>query len=392
MGPLSDTASTRSWGEANLLEDPSLNALAQLWNRQRYRLALYQGIALALLLASTLWLGHNTWLNLKERGIQSGFDFLFDTAGFDIGETFLIAFDGSQSYWRAFLVGVLNTLKVSACGLVLASLLGLMIGLGRTSSSVLAKFICSAYVELIRNVPLMIQLLMWYVLLVEYLPHATEPYRWFDHIYLSQEGLAYPGLLWLQSTDSNGLAYSQWIWDRPIFDEQGVHSEFNLSPEFLSLAIALSLYTSAFIAEIARAGIQSVAKGQIEAAQSLALTPWEIKRFVVLPQAARMVVPPLTNQYLNLVKNSSLAVVVGYPDVVNIANTALNQTGRALECISVLMAVYLMFSLLIAWAMNKTNDKARRYLQKEKNTPTKRPGLHSTSLTSSTTRGKSSPP
>ncbi len=349
-----------------------MNALTQLWNHQRYRQVIYQVTALLLLLACIFWLGHNTWANLKQRGIQSGFDFLSDTAGFDIGETFLISFDGSQTYWSAFGVGVLNTLKVSSCGLLVASLLGLMIGLGRTSAHTLSRFICSAYVELIRNVPLMIQLLMWYVMLVEYLPHSSEPYSWFHHIYLSQEGLAYPGLLWLQSTDAHGVVNSQWVWSWPVFDADGVHSEFNFSPEFLSLALALSLYTSAFIAEIVRAGIQSVPKGQIEAAQSLALTPWQIKRWVVLPQAARMVAPPLTNQYLNLVKNSSLAVVVGYPDMVNIANTALNQTGRALECISILMSVYLLFSFAIAWVMHKTNNKARRYLQRQANAD--RPG------------------
>ena len=341
-----------------------MNALTQLWNHKRNRLYIYQSVVLIVLMAAILWLGHNTWINLKQRGIQSGFDFLSDTAGFDIGETFLISFDGSQTYWKAFLVGVLNTLKVSACGLVMASFLGIMVGLGRSSVRPLFKLICSTYIELIRNIPLMIQLLMWYVLLVEFLPPSTEPYSWFNHIYLSQEGLAYPGLLWLQNTDPSGAILSQWVWDRPIFDAQGVHGEFNFSPEFLSLAVALSLYTSAFIAEIVRAGIQSVAKGQVEAAQSLALTPWQIKRWVVLPQAARMIAPPLTNQYLNLVKNSSLAVVVGYPDVVNIANTALNQTGRALECISILMGVYLMFSLAIALGMNQTNHKARQYLHR----------------------------
>ena len=341
-----------------------MNTLTHLWNHKRYRLYLYQAVVLILLGAALFWLGHNTWINLKQRGIQSGFDFLSDTAGFDIGETFLITFDGSQTYWQAFLVGLLNTLKVSLCGLVLASALGLWVGLGRGSLHPLIKLFCSTYIELIRNVPLMIQLLMWYVLLVEYLPPSTEPYSWFQHFYLSQEGFAYPGFIWLQSPEGNPTLSSHWIWSRPELDALGVHTDFNWSPEFLSITLALSLYTSAFIAEIVRAGIQSVARGQIEAAQSLALTPWQIKRWVVLPQAARMITPPLTNQYLNLVKNSSLAVVVGYPDLVNIANTALNQTGRALECIAILMLVYLTLSLVIAWGMNRTNDKVRHYLKK----------------------------
>jgi general L-amino acid transport system permease protein len=347
--------------------------LTQWLNHKRYRLYIYQGVAVSILMALLVWLGHNTWVNLKDRGIQSGFDFLADTAGFDIGETFLVSFDGGQSYWRALLVGVFNTLRVSACGLVAATLLGFGVGLGRCAGHPLIRFMSGAYIELIRNIPLMIQLLMWYVLWVEYLPSSTEPYGWFHLFYLSQEGFAYPGLLLLQSIDPHGVSHSQWIWSLPVWDDQGVHAEFNLSPEFLSLTFALTLYTSAFIAEIVRAGIQSVPKGQVEAGQSLALTPWQIMRFVVLPQAARMMAPPLTNQYLNLVKNSSLAVVVGYPDVVNIANTALNQTGRALECISILMLVYLTLSLAIAWGMNQTNTRARQYLTREASTPSGMP-------------------
>ena len=337
----------------------------ELWHHKRTRQRLFQFAVVLTLLVVVGSLSYNTWTNLKSRGIQSGFDFLMENSGFDIGEHFLISFDSSDHYWWAFLAGLLNTLKVSMVGLICSSLLGLMVGMGRTSHQTLIRWCSRAYVECLRNVPLLLQLLMWYVLLIEYLPSSETPYSWFNAILLSQEGLALPQLMW-SSNSSNDFLDMQLLWSWPIRDIYGIHSDLNLSPEFISLTFALSLYTSAFIAEIVRAGIESVPKGQIEAAQSIGLNDFQINRFVVLPQAAQLIRPPLTNQYLNLIKNSSLAVAVGYPDVVSIANTALNQTGRALECISILMAIYLSLSLLVSWCMNQFKDASSIAIEKDK--------------------------
>ena len=319
---------------------------------------------MATLILLLAWLSHNTWVNLKSRGIQSGYDFLFDNAGFDIGEHFLITYDSADRYWQAFLVGLLNTLKVSVVGLFFSSLLGLFVGLGQTAHQTLIRTCSRVYVECIRNLPLLLQLLMWYVLLIEYLPPSETPLSWLDSVYLSQEGLALPQLMWSQDPSSTLMDW-RLVWSWPYRDIEGIHSDWNLSPEFMALAFSLSLYTSAFIAEIVRAGIESIPRGQMEAARSIALNEFQVYRFVLLPQAAQMIRPPLTNQYLNLIKNSSLAVAVGYPDLVSIANTALNQTGRALECISILMAVYLILSLCVSWAMNQFKDASSLAAEKD---------------------------
>jgi general L-amino acid transport system permease protein len=338
--------------------------LFELWHHKRTRQWLIQTAVVMAILTLLGWLCYNTWFNLKSRGIQSGFDFLTESAGFDIGEHFLLAFDSSDNYGWAFLAGLLNTLKVSILGLIISSLLGLLVGTGRTSPQTLIRWCSRAYVECLRNVPLLLQLLMWYVLLIEYLPSSETPYSWFNAIYLSQEGLSMPMLMW-QPHESNAFFDVQLIWSWPTMDRFGIHSDMNLSPEFIALTFALSLYTSAFVAEIVRAGIESVPKGQIEAAKSVGLDNFQISRFVVLPQAAQLIRPPLTNQYLNLIKNSSLAVAIGYPDVVSIANTALNQTGRALECISILMTLYLMLSLMVAWGMGRFKDASSLAIEKD---------------------------
>ncbi len=325
------------------------------------------------------WLSHNTWSNLKTRGIQSGYDFLIDNAGFDIGEHFLIDYDSSDPYWRAFLVGLFNTLKVAIVGLAFSSGLGLIIGLGRTSKVTLIRWCSRLYVECIRNLPLLLQLLMWYVLLIEYLPSSDTPYAWFDSVYLSQEGLALPQLSWDFNASAPPIFHLFWTF--PTRDALGIHSDVNLSPEFMALSFALSLYTSAFIAEVVRAGIESIPTGQFEAAKSIGLSGFQVSRFVILPQAAQIIRPPLTNQYLNLIKNSSLAVAIGYPDLVSVANTALNQTGRALECISILMAVYLTLSLLVAWRMNKFKDASTRAIEMDQE------NARSSNISSSHTNG-----
>jgi general L-amino acid transport system permease protein len=208
---------------------------------------------------------------------------------------------------------------------------GTVLGIGRLSGNALARGLCYAYTELFRNIPLLLQLLMWYVVLVELMPDTETPLHFRDWVLLSKEGLALPWLM------AEGLT---------------------LTPEFLALTWGLTLYTSAFVAEVIRSGIQSVPLGQVEAALSIGLSPWQRLRLVVLPQALRLIVPPLTNQYLNAIKNSSLAVAIGYPDLVSISNTTLNQTGRAVECIAIVMAVYLTLSLLTASGMNYFNRRA----------------------------------
>ena len=300
------------------------------WRSQRVRAWCYQTVLIGMLIVLVGWLLHNTLGNMRMRGIQSGFDFLLDPAGFDIGES-MFAFTSTQTYGSAFLVGLLNTLRVSCIAIVVCTLWGALLGIGRLSSNALARGLCYAYTELFRNIPLLLQLLMWYVVLVELMPDTETPLHFHDWVLLSKEGLTLPWLL------TEGLT---------------------LTPEFLALTWGLSLYTSAFVAEVIRSGIQSVPLGQVEAALSIGLSPWQRLRLVVLPQALRLIVPPLTNQYLNAIKNSSLAVAIGYPDLVSISNTTLNQTGRAVECIAIVMAVYLTLSLLTASGMNYFNRRA----------------------------------
>ena len=325
----------------------ALHDRAMNWNSRRSRGLIYQALLVGMLLCMLAWLLTNTLSNMQARGIRSGFDFLGDNAGFDIGES-LLAYDASQPYWKAFVVGLLNTLRVSLLGMVGCTLLGTLIGVGRLSHNALARGLCYTYTELFRNIPLLLQLFMWYVLLVEWMPDSETPLHWADLAFLSKSGLTLP---WLSSADG------VWRWDVPVWQNGNVTGGASLSPEFVALTWGLTLYTAAFVAEVVRAGLLSVPRGQIEAAHSIGLSPALTLRLVVLPQAMRLIVPPMTNQYLNLIKNSSLAVAIGYPDLVNISNTALNQTGRAVECIALVMAVYLTLSLLTAAAMNAYNRR-----------------------------------
>ena len=295
-----------------------------------WRAWIYQALMLLAVLALVGWLVGNTGRNMAQRGIQSGFDFLLQPAGFEIGES-LFDFDASQAYWLAFLTGLGNTVRVALVGCVLATLLGTALGLGRRARHPLLSSLCACYVELFRNIPLLLQLLMSYLLLAQALPAFDAPWQ------MAGLRLDKGGLAWL------GVA--------------GTEPVFTLSPEFLALTLGLSLYTAAFIAEIVRAGLQAVPRGQALAAAALGLRPAQALRYVQMPQALRLIVPPLTNQFLNLTKNSSLAVAIGYPDVVSIANTAINQTGRAVECIAVVMAVYLCTSLLTAAVMHRYNAR-----------------------------------
>jgi len=300
--------------------------------------------------AGAVWVVHHALEVLRARGVRSGFDFLTEPAGFSISEGWL-DFDASQPFWRAFLAGLINTVRAAVPAAIFSVVLGTLIGIGRLAPHVLVRGLCRAYVETIRNVPLLVQLLMLYFALTQLLPDSTEPLELLPDVWLSKGGLALP---WpVREEGAWWPSHFEWP-ERGSFNVSGGAA---LSPEYLAVVIALALYTASFVAEIVRAGIGSVAQGQKLAAQALGLTGWQQLRIVVLPQALRVIVPALTNQLLSLTKNSSLAVAVGYPELVSIANTSLNSTGRAFECIAVIMAVYLGLSLLISWAMNRYNAR-----------------------------------
>lgn len=282
----------------------------------------------------------------RARGIQAGFGFLSQPAGFEIGEGWL-AFDAQRTFGRAFAVGLTNTVRVAVPAIILATLLGTLVGLGRLARYAPARAACAAYVEIVRNVPLLVQLLMWYFALTSLLPDAAEAWRLPAGAFLSKSGLAFP---WPERWWPLTL-------DRPAVGPFNVSGGATLTPEFLAVLAALAVYTAAFVAEVVRAGVQSVAVGQVEAARAQGMRPAHVTRFIVLPQALRVILPSLTNQYLNLTKNSTLGVAVGYPELVSISNTALNQTGRAFECVTIITVIYLALSLLVAAAMGRGNAR-----------------------------------
>ena len=282
----------------------------------------------------------NTAHNLETRKIASGFGFLWREAGFEIGETGAIAYSAADSYLRALVVGLWNTFRIAAIGVVFATLLGTLIGLARLSPNWLLVKLAAAYVEAIRNVPLLVQLFFWYAIISENLPGPAEALNPLPGVYLSNRGIFFP--LPGSTPELSGFNFI---------------GGASLSPEFAALLVGLVTYTAAFIGEIVRAGVLSVGRGQVDAAYSIGLARRAALRFVVLPQALRLIVPPLTSQYLNLAKNSSLAVAIGYPDLVSIANTTLNQTGQAIEGIAIIMGVYLTISLSISALMNWYNRR-----------------------------------
>lgn len=362
------------------------------------------GFALQLLfLAVIVWIGYeivaNARTNLQTERIASGFGFLSNSAGFDISQT-LIPYSGSDSYIRVFLVGLLNTLLVSVLGIFFATVIGFLVALGRLSPNWLLSRISGAYVEIVRNLPVLFQILFWYLAVLAALPGPRQGISLFNIAFLSNRGLviprpvAEPGLeafvlsiviavvaaLLLRGYArrilfKSGNPITIWpyviglliglpaltalAFGAPLAFELPVLRGFNFAggsrviPEMVALTLALSIYTAAFIAEIVRAGIQSVHKGQMEAGASLGLTRGTTLRLIVVPQALRVILPPLTSQYLNLTKNSSLAVAIGYPDLVSVfAGTTLSQTGQAIEIIAITMGVYLLISLVTSAIMN----------------------------------------
>jgi general L-amino acid transport system permease protein len=356
-----------------------------------------------------VWVGyeivHNTSANLTKLGKNVDFYFLRNTAGFDIIQR-PIEYSRESSYLQAVIVGFLNTLIVAALGIIFATILGFIIGIMRLSSNWVIAKIATGYVELIRNIPLLLQILFWYTAVLKPLPGPKESLSFFGFAFLSNRGLIIPKPLWSDGAGFVGIAFiigciaavaiSRWarlrqertgeqfpsFWvglgaiiglpliaflaaGAPVTFEYPVFKGFNfvggttVLPELIALLLALSIYTASFIAEIVRAGIMAVSHGQSEAAHALGLRAQPTLRLVVIPQALRVIIPPLTSQYLNLIKNSSLAVAIAYPDLVAMGGVVMNQSGRAVEIVVIWMIVYLTVSLLTSSFMNWYNARVR---------------------------------
>jgi general L-amino acid transport system permease protein len=379
--------------------------------RKRWRLLLrgpalsgliWQIVVVAVAVAIVAWLWSNAVHNLSVRRISTGFAFLGREAGMPIADTWL-PYSPKDTYLRAFLVGIVNTLRVAVIGIVLATIVGTLVGIARLSANWLLSRLAAVYVEVLRDVPLLLQLLFWYVLM-QGLPAARMAYKPIEGVYLSNRGLILPsvpigeGQLWVLAVAALGLIVSyllrrhfiarqmidgrprrawpygvlliialpaavswalgvSWTITMPELRGFNFVGGLTLAPEYFALLIALATYTSAFIAEIVRSGIQAVPKGQWDAALALGLRRSFVLKQIILPQALRVIIPPMTSQYLNLTKNSSLAVAIGYQDIVSIANTTLNQTGQAIEAIALIMAVFLTISLGISLFMNWYNAR-----------------------------------
>ncbi len=349
------------------------------------------------------YLVSNTLLNLKKQNIATGFGFLQKESAFEIGES-LIAYSAASTYARALLVGVLNTIKVAFIGILITILLGTLIGVARLSTNWLVSKLAAIYIEVMQDIPVLLQLFFWYAIFYETLPPPREAISPVAGIFMSNRGVAFtvpeghPAHLhmFLAFIAGCGIAYLVRRWAKkrqektgqifPVFlfsigvlvglplltwfgfgapirmnipRLEGFNFEggVTLSPEFIALLLGLVLYTAAFVAEVVRAGIQSVNKGQREAAMAIGLRPSLVLNLVILPQALRVIIPPLTSQMLNLTKNSSLAVAIGYPDFVSVANTTINQTGQSIEGVAIIMAVYLCFSLSTSAFMNWYNRR-----------------------------------
>lgn len=362
----------------------------------------YQAITLILVILAIFYIVQNTAENMVARGLASGFHFLGVESQFDIGMT-LIDYSPTSSYFDAFIVGLLNTLLVAGIGIFFATIIGFTVGIMRLSSNWLIAKIAEAYIEIIRNIPLLLQIFFWYFAVLRALPKPKESLEFMDSVFLNNRGLFIPDPIFNEG--SNIIFYLFWltiaisififIWARrrqnrtgltfpafyvsaaiiigvfiaaltatgfPISFEIPELKGFNyrggmkLIPELVALTFALSMYTASFIAEVVRAGILAVSKGQTEAARSVGLKEGLVLRLIIIPQALRVIVPPLTNQFLNLTKNSSLAAAIAYPDLVLVfAGTALMQTGQAIEIIGMVMGVYLFLSLFTSVLMNLFN-------------------------------------
>ena len=376
--------------------------VSRLWTDERARGVLFQLLLLLGLALLIAFIASNTIANLQRAGLASGYGFLTSTASFDINQR-LIPYDSTSTYGRAFLVGGLNTILVAALGIVAATIIGFVVGVVRLSNNFLLSGVAAVYVEFTRNVPVLLQIIFWWIIMLA-LPRVRDSMSMFEMFYLNNRGIRMPAPVF---EDGAGITLAALIisvvatfvlvrwagarqeatgqtfpvgWvglalivvvplvvyfasgrpiglDAPVAGKFNLRGGFNVTPELIALWLALSTYTGAFISEIVRSGILSVGKGQTEAAGALGLRPRLTMRKIILPQALRVILPPLTSQYLNLTKNSSLAVAIGYQDIVSIGDTILNQSGQALEVISIYMIVYLTLSLATSSFMNWYNAR-----------------------------------
>ncbi len=375
------------------------------WNNARNRALLFQVVLACAVVAFFAYIASNTAHNLQQRGIATGFAFLHQKAGFGIIQH-LIPYDESCTYGRTFIVGLLNTILVSVLGIIFATILGFIVGIARLSSNWLISKLAAVYIETFRNLPLLLQIFFWYFSVLRTLPSPRQSLHVGESIFLNIRGIYLPrpifldGFGWVTATlvavliftvflyrwarkrqDETGeqfpvlltslamlvvlpplvfyLAGSPLQWEMPVLKGFNFRGGITVIPELAALLVALTVYTASLIAEIVRSGILSVSHGQTEAAHALGLRPGKTLRLVIIPQAMRVIIPQMTSQYLNLVKNSSLATAIGYPDLVAVfAGTTLNQAGQAIEIIAMTMAVYLTISLLISAFMNWYNARS----------------------------------
>jgi len=373
------------------------------WRDPDKRAIIFQAVTLLLVAMICYYLFSNTQANLERQSIATGFGFLNSEAGFEIGES-VIDYSASDPYSRALLVGALNTIKVAFIGIVLTTILGTIIGVARLSSNWLVARLAAAYIEVMQNIPVLLQLFFWYAIFYESFPAPRQALNPINGVFLCNRGLifgvpaahaAWGAMGWavvialavgyglhrwgdrrqvktgkifpaIRATMALCviLPLATWIlfgaptaMDVPELRGFNFKGGVTISPEFSALLLGLVLYTAAFVAEIVRAGIQSVGRGQVEAAMSVGLQPGQVLHLVVLPQALRVIIPPLTSQMLNLTKNSSLAIAIGYADFVAVTNTTINQTGQAIEGVALIMLVFLFFSLSTSLFMNWYNKK-----------------------------------
>lgn len=375
-----------------------------VWNDPAWRALFFQVLVVGFVILVGVFLVRNTISNLERQGIASGFGFLGSTAGFSIGET-LIPYHEENTYGRTFLVGLLNTIWISVWGILLASILGFFVGVARLSTNWMISKLSMVYIEILRNIPLLLQIFFWYFAVLRPLPGPRQSLSLGDGFFLNNRGMHFPNPVleddfylvsaaivvsvvifyfvrrWAHTRQDKTGEQFPLVWvgvgilvgipllvflaaGSPLHFENPELKGFNfkggsvMSPEFFALWLALSTYTAAFIGEIVRAGIMSVSHGQTEASHALGLRRGPTLRLVIIPQAMRVIIPPLTSQYLNLTKNSSLAAAIAYPDLMLVfAGTTLMQTGQAVEIIAMTMAVYLFLSLFISTIMNWYNKK-----------------------------------
>ena len=373
------------------------------WLDPKKRAIVYQVVMVALVGLLAYYLASNAFINLKKQNIATGFSFFHKESSFEIGES-LIPYSAASSYGRALVVGALNTLKVAFIGILITIVLGTVVGIARLSTNWLVSKLAAIYIEVMQDIPVLLQLFFWYAIFYEALPSPRQAICPIDGLYLCNRGVAFavpeahPAhkymLLaflaacaaaylirrWAKGRQEKtgqffpvfrvsvglliGLPLITWLafrapmtMDVPKLMGFNFEGGLTVSPEFIALLLGLVLYTAAFVAEVVRAGIQSVGRGQREAAMAIGLRPPLVLNLVILPQALRVIIPPLTSQMLNLTKNSSLAVAIGFPDFVSVANTTINQTGQAVEGVALIMAVYLIFSLSTSAFMNWYNKR-----------------------------------